>query len=92
MCPDWTGAEATGSQSDFDSAVEAFRQARAVSQRRSKASDGALFRGARTSRSRIRLALRAADRRSRQGGSSRSRPGQRRIGTWFRGGVSIQHT
>jgi ketosteroid isomerase-like protein len=27
MCPDWTGEEAGGSQSDFDGAVEAYRQA-----------------------------------------------------------------
>jgi ketosteroid isomerase-like protein len=27
MCPDWTGEKASGSPSDFDGAVEAFRQA-----------------------------------------------------------------
>ena len=62
MHTDWAGEAATGLQDDFDSAVEAFRQALVPYLKGDPKPAMGSFRGARTSRSRIRLALRVADR------------------------------
>jgi hypothetical protein len=63
MCPDWTGEEAGGSHSDFDGAVEAYRQALTSFVNGDPRSVTELYSRRTTSRSQIRSALRAVDRR-----------------------------